>query len=216
MNGCCRIIAFAILLGAGSLASAGWLQEKYYQCVDPCWPQRYSYLAAQAVNAACAAQVFNGHVLDQTVWNYMFEPGTDRLTAIGMYHLNILARRRPHPDGRIFLQTAQDIEYNPANPEAFVKRRAELDAHRVQAVLRYLQAQTAARPVNWDVTVHDPGEVGLSAVPVATAITQRDANFRGVLPIVPGAMGAGAATGAVSGGTIGGGMGTTMGLRTGY
>jgi hypothetical protein len=182
--------ALVLLTLACGPASAGWLQEMYYHCVDPCYPERYNALARQELNAVFAAQVHNGHVLDQTVWNYHFEPGTDRLTTGGLYHLAILARRRPHPDAQVFLQTAQDIDYNPAAPDLLAARRAELDTRRVQAILRYLQAQTAARPLPWDVTIHDPGEVGLPAVALQGAIMQRDASFRGVAPPTFGGGGA--------------------------
>jgi hypothetical protein len=192
MNGVIKTATLAGMLLTASLAQAGWLQEEYYHWVDPCWPWRYAYLAHQEVNDAFAPQVNNGHVLDQTIWNYYFEPGTDRLTPGGMYKLAILGRRRPHPDCRIYLQTAQDIQYNSSAPDAFVKARADLDARRVQAVLRYLQAQTAARPVPWDVTIHDPGEVGLSAVPAAATITLRDGSFRGALLPIGGGAAAGA------------------------
>jgi hypothetical protein len=198
MNGVIKTATLAGILLTSSLAQAGWLQDEYYHCVDPCYPWRYGYMAHQEVNAAFVPQVNNGHVLDQTIWNYHFEPGTDHLTPGGMYQLAILGRRRPHPDCRIYLQTAQDIAYNPVAPDAFVKARVELDARRVQAVLRYLQAQTAARPMPWDVTVHDPSEVGISAVPGGAVITQRDGSFRGSL-LTPGASGAGAAGGAAAG-----------------
>jgi hypothetical protein len=212
MNGFIRRTAVLVSL-AGGLASAGCWQEAYYRCVDPCYPARYEVMAEQEVLEPLTAQVNNGHVLDQTIWNYHFEAGTDKLTPGGQYKLTILARRRPHPDSRIFLQTAQDIEYNPAAPDALATRRADLDARRVQAVLKYLQAQTAARPMPWDVTVHDPGEVGLGAVPMQASMTIRDGNFRGVL------MGTAGAGGAAGTATTGIGMGTTttgtMG-RTGY
>jgi hypothetical protein len=209
MNGFIRPAAVLVSLAAG-LASAGCWQEQYYRCVDPCYPERYDLMARQEVNSAFAAQVNNGHVLDQTVWNYHFEPGTDKLTPGGEYKLTILARRRPHPDCKVYLQTAQDIEYNAAAPDVFVNRRTDLDARRVQVILRYLQAQTAARPVAWDVAVHDPGEVGLPAVPMQTSIMHRDGSFRGTLG---GAIGAG--TGTIAGGA-GAAAATGSTGRTGY
>jgi len=69
----------------------------YRDIVDPCYPQRYEYAARMEVNQALAPQVRNGHILEQTVWNYEFEPGTPRLTPGGMDHLAYLARRRPAP-----------------------------------------------------------------------------------------------------------------------
>jgi hypothetical protein len=209
MNGFIKRATMVVSL-AGGLASAGCWQERYYRCVDPCYPERYEFMARQEVNVANAAQVNNGHVLDQTVWNYHFETGTDKLTPGGEYKLTILARRRPHPDCRIYLQTAQDIEYNPASPDGFVSKRADLDTRRVQAVQKYLQAQTASRPVAWDITIHDPGEVGLSAVPMQTSIMARDASFRGA---VGGAIGAGTGT---MGGTAATSATSGSAGRTGY
>src|SRR2546423_1968474 len=86
----------------------------YREVVDPCWPERYSSMARQSVNEATNAQAFNGHVLDQTVWNYHFEVDarnepSARLNAAGIEHLNYLSRRRPTPDAHIFLATAHDI-----------------------------------------------------------------------------------------------------------
>src|SRR5437867_1886311 len=89
-----------VLCAGSGLALAGgcW----YRDIVDPCYPQRYEFVARQEVGAAFAPQVFNGHVLDQTIWNYQFEGGTDKLTPGGMEHLAYLARRRPFPDGVIY------------------------------------------------------------------------------------------------------------------
>ena len=70
-----------------------------------------------------APQVNNGQVLDQTIWNYHFEPGTDRLTAGGLEHLAYIARRRPHPDTAVYLQTAQDVAYDPASPDKLAETR---------------------------------------------------------------------------------------------
>ena len=73
--------AAGLVAGAAAVAGGGCY---YRDVVDPCWPERYNYVARQEVNAAFAPQVQNGHVLDQTVWNYDFEEGTDRLTAGGL------------------------------------------------------------------------------------------------------------------------------------
>src|SRR5438132_11858905 len=91
--------------------------HQYTDLVDPCYPERYWYASRQNVHAAFAPQVRNGHVLDQTVWNYFFEEGTDRLHMKGQAELAYMARRRPCPDPCIFLQTAEDIAYNQAKPE---------------------------------------------------------------------------------------------------
>src|SRR5262249_20338609 len=152
--------------------------------------------------AAIAPQVLNGHVLDQTVWNYHFEPGTDRLTQGGIEHLAYLARRRPCPDPMVYLQTAQDVPYDPAAPDKFAEARVNLDNRRIQAVQNYLTAQTAGRHLNFEVAIHDPGEVGLPATPVGITIQKLNMGYQGNLPTSAGAGGASVSGG---GGAAGGG-----------
>ena len=65
------LLSLACLTGCYSNA-----QERHHNHLDPCWPERYSAMAAGSVNHAFAAQVGNGHVLDQTVYNDCFCPGT--------------------------------------------------------------------------------------------------------------------------------------------
>src|SRR5262249_10008226 len=170
----------------------------YRSIVDPCYPQRYEYAARQELNMAFAPQVRNGHVLDQTVWNYHFEAGTDKLTPGGMEYLAYLARRRPCPDPTVYLQTAQDITYDPAAPEKFSEKRGLLDTKRIQAIQNYLTAQTASRHLAFEVVVHDPAEVGLNAIPVGISVLKMNNGAQGVLPVV----GTGATGGAA--GTTGG------------
>src|SRR5437879_2977951 len=70
MKGIIKRAAAAACLGGG--LSLTWGCAGYRDLVDPCWPTRYDAMAAASVNDAFAAQVNNGHVLDQTVWNYHF------------------------------------------------------------------------------------------------------------------------------------------------
>jgi hypothetical protein len=145
-----------------------------------------------------APQVQNGHVLDQTVWNYHFEPGTDKLTAGGLEHIAYIARRRPCPDGLVYVQTAQDVLYDAANPSKLQELRQELDAKRVASVHQFLSAQTAGRQVAFQVLVHDPAETGGLSPPYIAAANQLAGRTRGGLS---------------SGG--GGGASTTGGAGTG-
>ncbi len=199
--------SFAALYMVGSIALMSGcqttFQDAYYNLVDPCWPQRYGAVAARNVNEAFSAQINNGHVLDQTIWNYHFEKGEANLTPGGIQHLKYLARRRPQPDCKIYLQTAHDIEYNNKEPEKFIADRAELDNLRTQAILAFLQAETANRPLPFDVTVHDPSEVGMSAVPAQTIINDNYSNYQGVLSL--GGLGGGIGVGGAGGGGAGGG-----------
>jgi hypothetical protein len=196
------IITRAAALSACAAAAVGG--GCYYRdVVDPCWPERYTYVAQQETNAAFAPQVQNGHVLDQTVWNYHFEQGSDKLTAGGLEHVAYLARRRPCPDSVVYVQTAQDVLYDAANSKKLVELRQELDAKRVAAVQDFLTAQTVGRPVAFQVLVHDPAETGISAVVGNAAANQLAGRVRG-----------GLATGGGSGGSGTGGASATGGAGT--
>lgn len=161
MNGfIARKLAGIALIGA--VASSGCF-GLYNEVVDPCWPQRYSYVARREVCEAFAPQVHNGRILDQTMWNYHFEPGSDRLTAGGQANLVRLLRRRPAPDPIIYLATAEDVAYDPAHPDKLVEERNSLDNRRREAIEKFVSAQTAGRGVGIQVVVHDPAPVGLPA-----------------------------------------------------
>ncbi len=165
-------------------AVLGMVNGCYYRdIVDPCYPQRYEYAARMEVNQALAPQVRNGHILEQTVWNIEFEPGTPRLTPGGMDHLAYLARRRPAPDTAIYLQIAQppDIVYDPKAPDKYAEARAKLDNERVQAIQNYLAAETSGRNLTFSVVLHDPAEVGIAAIPVQRSITAMQAASGGIL-----------------------------------
>lgn len=176
------------LCGAGLMAGAVGCYG-YADLVDPCYPDRYNMMARQEVIAAAAPQVYNGHVLDQTVWNHDFEPGSDKLTSGGLENLGRIARRRPCPDPAVYVQTAQDVSYDPADTEAYVKARRDLDEKRRQAVQRYLVAYTTGsnRPLDFQVLVHDPGPVGMAAQPMGISVQKMYAASVGALPVGSGA-----------------------------
>src|SRR5712692_6913079 len=173
----------------------------YRNLVDPCYPERYEYAARQEVISAFSPQVQNGHFLDQTVWNYHFEPGTEKLTPGGMEQLIHLARRRPYPDCTLYLATAHDIMYDPAAPTKYEEQRATLDQRRIQAIQTYLAAETSGRHLNFEVVVHDPPEMGLAAQPMAISVGKMYLGFQGTLGQ---AVGTGATGGGAPGGTGGG------------
>lgn len=193
----------------GLAATAGCTQQG--KCVDPCYPERYIYSARNEVNAAFAPQVQNGHILDQTVWNYHFDAAKDELNNGGRDQLDGLIRRRPRPDARIYLATARDIAYDPANPEKFVESRRELDERRANSVLKYLQAQTAGRPMQFEVVVHDPMEVGQNAATVNRAVLLNQNASTGSATVTTSASTAGQGQG--GGGSGGGTQGSQGGNR---
>jgi hypothetical protein len=166
--------------GAVALATAGGC----YTCsdfIDVCWPERYEAMARAEVHEASGPQVHNGHVLDQTIWNYQFELGSDKLTPGGMDHLDYLARRRPAPDVQLYLQTAHDVVYDPATAEKFAETRSDLDNKRVAAIQKYLAATTAGRHADFQVGVHDPADPGISAIPANNSVRAMYAGAVGVL-----------------------------------
>jgi hypothetical protein len=197
-----------VVLASVAAGSAGCYE--YRDLVDPCYPLRYSAMARKEVDAAMAPQVQNGHVLDQTVWNFYFEPGTDRLTPLGLDRLAYIARRRPQPDCNLYLQTAQDLTYDPAAPEKTAEARQELDEKRKAAVQRFLVQQTAGHPVAFNITVHDPAEVSQAGIPVGLTVLQMYSRSRGGLQ-----GGAGGGGGAVGGGGVQGGAPAGTGAGTG-
>jgi len=147
----------------------------YDDMVDPCYPQRYNFAARTEVCGALTPQVKNGHVLDQTIWNWMFDERPDRrdqLNAAGQAKLLELVRRRPVPDPMVFLASAHDLdgEYDPTNPGALVDRRRELDRRRAEAVKNYLEAQTSGTGFAFIVQAHDPSEPNLPAGAINGAI----------------------------------------------
>jgi hypothetical protein len=172
---------------AGGLCSMGcYGGEKYRDCVDPCQIERYSAAARQEVITAFAPQVLNGHILDQTIWNYHFEPGTDKLNPSGLDKLDQIVRRRPQPDARVFLATARDVTYNAEKSDEYADTRRELDAKRSVAIQKYLAAQTAGRPVPFDVLIHDPADPGIPGAAVINAILSQRGVYSGRIGTVGG------------------------------
>lgn len=186
--------ALAVCCTAALAASGGCYH--YRDLVDSCWPQRYNYQARQETLEGFAGQVGNGHVLDQTVWNYHFESGTDKLTPGGMEHLAYLARRRPCPDPVLYLQTAHDIPYDAAAPDKYVQARNDLNTRRTVAIQKWVGAYTAERNLSFAVFVHNPYEVGMHTVPQGLAVQRMYQGSQGMLP----SLGSSASGGGGSGG----------------
>ena len=191
MKGLIRKAATALCCVAAA-GGAGCVTT-YHDLVDPCYPARYNAEARHEVFASYAPQIANGHVLDQTIWNYDFEPGTDRLTGGGLIHLAAMARRRPQPDPVVYLQTAGDVVYDSAKPDEYLDKRQDLDGRRVVAIEKFLNAQTAGRRGDFQVLVHDPAEVGAVDAWAALEYGQMLGRARGGLPV-------GGATGGAPGG----------------
>jgi outer membrane protein OmpA-like peptidoglycan-associated protein len=206
MNGISR--KAGAVVAAGTLATvvgchSGAAGERYKNYVDPCWPERYSTVARAEVLAPFQAQAANGTILDQTLWNYHFDANSDKLTAAGVEKLDYLARRRPAPDSKVYLQTARDVGFDGNAPEKLADGRRDLDQRRANMVQKYLAAVTAARPMSFEVQVIDPSDPGFGARYVGNAIT--------TLPQQYTAVNAGAAAGGGGGQGGGGGGGGGQG-----
>jgi hypothetical protein len=197
MNGFIKATVAGLCLGTGITALGGCSQ--YRQAVDPCWPDRYNAEARLSVRETFGAEVHNGHVLDQTVWNYHFEVDpktggpTDKLNAAGREHLNYLTRRPPMADPNLFLQTAQDIPgARTLSPDKLAQARSDLDSRRIAAIQRYLASVMSGRGqmIAFDVAIHDRAEVGIAAIPIGGnqvgivkgAVPDLYGNYKGKMP----------------------------------
>jgi len=139
--------------GAGGDGGGG-LGACYRNLVDVSWPDRYNYAARQSVVAPFAQQAATGHFLNQTIWNFYFDPGTDKLNAGGMEKLDSLAHATPGPDPRIYLQHTHDLGVPPENMAKAGALHNDLDARRAAAIRRYMATQFGP-PMEYEVLVHD-------------------------------------------------------------
>jgi hypothetical protein len=217
MNGFIRLATVAVA-ASGLVASAGCVHgtgcrtgggiggggDRYRNAVDPCWPERYNQAARAATLAPFQAQAVNGSVLDHTIWNYHFEPGTDRLVPAGLEKLDYLVRRRPAPPPLLYLQTARDIAYDADAPEKYADARRDLDQRRADAVQKYLAAQTASRPMAFQIQVLDPADPAIPGQHVVTAFRQMPGQYTPAIGMGGAGMGGGVGMG---GAGMGGGVG---------
>ncbi len=159
-----KMLAGAMMV-AGLMASGCHSDGEWHWHDDPCWPDRYANEARASVVASFQPQVENGQILDQTIWNKHFEYGSDKLNGDGMDKLDQLARRRPQPDPRLFLQTARDIPYDADKGGEYAAKRVELDSRRVVAIQKYLKATLTGREMAFEVQIHDPVYPGIDVNP---------------------------------------------------
>ncbi len=208
---------------AGGLVSVGCqsggpngvsLDNRWAGYVDPCYPERYNYVARSEVLSPFAIQAANGEIVDSTLWTYHFEPGTDKLSPAGLERLDYLARKRPAPPARVYLQTARDLAYDAANPDKMVAAREDLNLRRTEAVKRYLAASTAGRNLApFEVAVIDPADMSFRAEGPATAARGWPRRFQSGIGGINSNNLSGAGGGASPSGMNGqGGAGTTGGV----
>jgi hypothetical protein len=127
-------------------------------------------VARAEVLSPFAIHVANGEIIDSTMFTYHFDAGTDKLSPAGLERLDYLARKRPAPPVRLYLQTARDLAYDPAVPDKMVAARDDLNLRRAEAIKRYLAASTAGRGLNFEVTVIDPADTSFKAEGPANAV----------------------------------------------
>lgn len=191
--------------GAGSRTSERpGLGERYRNHVDPSWPERYNHTARAETLAPFQVQAQNGMYLDQTVWNYHFEPAGDKLSAAGIERLDYIVRKRGLPEGKVYLQTARDIGFDANAPEKYADTRRDLDQRRAAMVHKYLAAQTAAQPMAFEIQVHDPADPGFPAQFLGNAVRSLGAQYGSSIGGGGGGGGSGSSSG-TGGGASGGG-----------
>jgi len=168
------LVAFTLIGGLGSIgclnSSRPGIEARYNNLVDPCWPERYNYQARESVLYPFEQQATNGHIMDQTIWNSGFEPGTAKLNALGRDKIDYLSRRRGCPDGKLYLQTAGDLAFDPKMPEKLPGERVKLDSDRAQAVLAYANAQPAGTRMSFEIQPTDARDPGINSQGPATSV----------------------------------------------
>jgi hypothetical protein len=179
--------------GGGSLQNHASVEDRYRNAVDVSWPDRYNYAARESVLAPFAQQVATGHFIDQTLWNWYFEPGSDKLTAGGIDKLDALSRETPAADPRLYLQTARDIIPTQDNMDKVAAMREDLNARRAAAIKKYMTSQPGA-PVAYEVYVHDSPVPGIYSPFGMAAFAGMRGGYKG--GIVAGASGGGTGGGA--------------------
>jgi hypothetical protein len=104
------------------------LEDRYRNAADVSWPDRYNFAARESLTAPFAQQAATGHFIDQTLWNWYFVPGTEKLTQGGFEKLDSLCRATPSADPRLYIQTARDIvmtEWFKLSDQSFEALRRE-------------------------------------------------------------------------------------------
>ena len=181
--------------------SHGGVTEYLSKAFDPCWPQRYSAVARQEVLTPFAQQALNGHVINLTIWNYHFEPGTDKLTAAGVEKLDSLVRVRPTPDNKVYIQTARDLAANVETVDKLHADRMALDLKRANVVAKFLAAEPQRLP--FEIYVHDPSDPSISSIGAGNAWRAQMQGYRGGISGGGGANAQGAGGGQATSGSTG-------------
>jgi len=215
MNRYSRAASAALLLITG-FGSVGCVTtgkgggERYRNVVDPSWPDRYNHDAQQATLAPFAQQATNGHFQERTLWNWYFEPGTDRLHPAGMAKLNAISRS--NLDNKLYLQHAGDLPLTPDNADKVIDLRHELTAKRAATVRQYLATKPGTP--EYEISVHNGPTPAIYAPFALSAFRGQVTGYVGSLQGAAGQLVGGSSSGnngAASAAGAGGGTAPTPG-----
>ena len=140
----------------------------------------------------------NGHFQYQVLWNWYFDPGTDKLNGAGMEKLDSIARTTPGPDPKLYVQAARDVAVTTENAPKVAVLRDDLTARRAAAIQRYMATQPGT-PVAYEIAMVDMPTAGIYA-PFATNSFR--GKLRGYAGSVKGAVGTGSGSNIQGGGNI--------------
>ena len=180
--------------GGGGHGSGQGAHGKFY---DISWPDRYNYAARQAVVAPFAQQAANGHFLHQSLWNFYFEPGNEKLTAGGMDKLDSLARSTPSGPAGLYPDGSRPRGHG-RQPDKVAGLRSDLNAKRAASIKRYMTTQFGTA-IDYEVYVHDAPVPSIYGVFAGSSFRGQAQGYVGGL----GGGGGGAAPAVGGGGTRG-------------
>src|SRR3990170_35153 len=101
---CVKVLSCAALTAALALAVGCKLLP------DNEWPEPYTSIAKEEVRAPIDIQVANARVVEQTLWDYHFEPNSERLNSTGRQRLRWIAPQAQDTYPVIYVAAIDDAE----------------------------------------------------------------------------------------------------------
>jgi len=101
---CVKVLSCAALTAALALAVGCKLLP------DNEWPEPYTSIAKEEVQAPIDIQVANARVVEQTLWDYHFEPNSERLNSTGRQRLRWIAPQAQDTYPVIYVAAIDDAE----------------------------------------------------------------------------------------------------------
>ncbi len=192
MNGFIKRTAAVVVLGSAA-ALPGCCKDATLGCYDNCWLERYSYQAKQSEMQTFDAQVNNGHVLDQTVFAYHFDArhGQADQGRPGAPGLPGAAPSSARPEDLFADGPGPALRLGRAGAIQQRSQRTGLQARGGDSA--FLNADTAGRPMAFEVIVHDAPTPGLATQPIGNAVQRHYDSFTGSLATGTAAGGGGGA-----------------------